>query len=130
MLQADHSHRLITITGAGGMGKTRLAQVAALAANQDKLSYPDGVWWVELTPVSDRPRLLGSIARTLGLALDADASADDLAARINDRQMLMVLDNCEHLIEQAAAVAMTLLRNAAKLTLLATSQESLKLPGE
>ena len=112
------------------MGKTRLAQVAALAANQDKLSYPDGVWWVELTPVSDRPRLLGSIARTLGLALDADASADDLAARINDRQMLIVLDNCEHLIEQAAAVAMTLLRNAAKLTLLATSQESLKLPGE
>ena len=112
------------------MGKARLAQMAALAANQDKQSYPDGVGWVKLTPVSDRLGLLGSIARTLGLALDADASADDLAARINDRQMLMVLDECEDVIEQVAAVAMTLLRSAAKLTLLATSQESLKLPGE
>ena len=130
MLQADHSHRLITITGAGGMGKTRLAQAAAVAANQDKLSYPDGVWWVELAPVSDQQLVLGSLARTLGITLDADASAEDLAARIADRQMLVVLDNCEHLIEHAAAVALTLLRVVPKLTLLATSQESLKLTGE
>ena len=128
--QSTPPERLITITGTGGLGKTRLAQAAALAASKDRTNYPDGVWLVELAPVSDRQLLLGSLARALGIALDAEASADDLAARIADRRMLIVLDNCEHLIAQVAAVALTLLRAAPKLTLLATSQESLKLADE
>lgn len=130
MLQGNHGQRLITITGAGGMGKTRLAQAAALAANQDPTNYPDGAWFAEFAPVNDRQLLLGSLARALGIALAADADADALAARIADRQMLIVLDNCEHLIEHVAAVALTLLQAAPKLTLLATSQESLKLAEE
>lgn len=130
MLQGNHRQRLITITGAGGMGKTRLAQAAALAANQDVTNYPDGVWLAEFAPVGDRPLLLGSLARALGMTLDVDADADTLAARIADRQMLIVLDNCEHLIEHVAAVAMTLLQAAPKLTLLATSQAALKLADE
>lgn len=130
MLQAHPSQRLVTITGAGGMGKTRLAQAAAVAVHQDRANYPDGVWWVELAPVSERQLVLGSISRALGVPLDADASAEDLANRVADRQMLVVLDNCEHLIEQVAAVAVALLRAAPKLMLLATSQESLKLAGE
>ena len=130
MLPPPQSRRLITITGTGGIGKTRLAQAAALAANKNRANYPDGVWLVEFAPVSDPQLVLGSIARTLGIALDADASADDLASRVASRQMLMVLDNCEHLIEQVAAVALTLLRAAPKLQLLATSQESLKLAEE
>ncbi len=130
MLDAHHAERLITITGAGGMGKTRLAQAAAIAANRDQANYPDGVWWVDLALVSGRSLVLASVARALGLALDAGASAEDLAARIADRHMLIVLDNCEHVVEPVAAVAMTLLRAAPKLKLLATSQESLKLPGE
>ena len=130
LLQGNHAQRLITITGAGGMGKTRLAQAAALAAHQDKANYPDGVWWVEFAPVSDCHLLLGSIARQLSMVLDPDATAEQLAARIADRQMLIVLDNCEHLIGHIAALAATLLRAVPQLTLLATSQESLKLPDE
>ena len=130
LLRSNQLHRLITITGAGGMGKTRLAQTAAVAAQQDKTSYPDGVWWVELAPVNERQRVLHSIARTLGIALDADASAEALAARIADRHMLVVLDNCEHVIEHVAAIVETLLRAAPKLTLIATSQEAMKLAGE
>ena len=90
------SHRLITITGAGGMGKTRLAQAAALAVSHDRLAYPDGVWLVEFAPVNDRQLVLMSLARTLGITLDADASADELAERLADSKMLIVLDNCEH----------------------------------
>lgn len=130
MLQAHRSHRMITITGAGGMGKTRLAQAAAFAANQHRTIYPDGVWWIDLSPVNDCRLVLASLSRALAISLDADASAGDLAARIADRQMLIVLDNCEHVIKQVAAVATILLRAAPKLTLLATSQESLKLTGE
>ena len=130
LLQGKHSQRLITITGAGGMGKTRLAQAAAGAAREDKTNYADGVWWVDLAPVSDSQLLLGSVARVLAIALDVDATADQLAARIVDRQMLIVLDNCEHLIEPIAALAATLLRAVPQVTLLATSQESLKLADE
>jgi len=124
------SHRLITITGAGGMGKTRLAQAAALAVSHDRSAYPDGVWLVEFAPVNDRQLVLVSLARTLGVALDADASADELAERLADRKMLVVLDNCEHIAAYVATVATALLLAAPHVRLLATSQESLKLADE
>ena len=123
-------HRLITVTGAGGMGKTRLAQAAAFAVSPDRSAYPDGVWLVEFAPVNDRELVLVSLARTLGIALDADASADTLAERLADRKMLIVLDNCEHVNAAVASVATALLRAAPQVRLLATSQESLKLADE
>ena len=124
------SHRLITITGAGGMGKTRLALAAAFAVSHERSVYPEGVWLVEFAPVNDRQLVLLTLARTLGVALDADASADELAERLADSKMLIVLDNCEHLAADVATVAAALLRAAPQVRLLATSQESLKLAGE
>ncbi len=112
------------------MGKTCLARAAAFAVSQRSVSFPNGVWWFELGPVSDRALVLGTLARTLGITLDADDTADELAARIAERQMLFVLDNCEHLIETVAAIAATLLRVAPRLTVLTTSQESMKVAGE
>ena len=130
LLCGGRSQRLITITGTGGMGKTCLARAAAFAVSQRSVSFPDGVWWFELGPVSDRALVLGTLARTLGITLDADDTVDELAARIAERQMLFVLDNCEHLIETVAAIAATLLRVAPRLTVLTTSQESMKVAGE
>lgn len=124
------SHRLVTITGAGGMGKTRLAQALAIAASQNFPAYPDGVWLVEFAPVNDQQLVLVTLARTLGVTLGADASADELAERLADRKMLIVLDNCEHVAAYVASIAKALLRAAPHVRLLATSQESLKLAGE
>ncbi len=123
-------HRLITITGAGGMGKTRLAQAAAFAASRDRANYPDGVWLIEFAPVSDWQGVLASIAQTLGIALDADATSEQLATRVAERKMLIVFDNCEHVAAHVTAAATALLRTAPEVHLLATSQEVLRLPGE
>ncbi len=124
------SHALVTITGTGGMGKTRLAQALAIAASEDRSTYPDGVWLVEFAPVNDHPLVLATLARTLGVTLGSDASADELAERLADRKMLIVLDNCEHVAAYVASVATALLSVAPQVRLLATSQESLKLAGE
>jgi predicted ATPase/DNA-binding winged helix-turn-helix (wHTH) protein len=127
---ATQLHRLITITGAGGMGKTRLAQTVARSVARNSEDFPDGVWFVELAPVSDRLLVMGTVARVLGIPLPADATDHDLALRLTDRSMMIVIDNCEHLIEAVASLANTLLRVAPAIRLLATSQESLKLPQE
>ena len=124
------SHRLITITGSGGMGKTRLAQAAALAMRHDHANSPDGVWLIEFAQVSSRQLVLANLARTLGVAIDADGNAEQLAARLADRKMLIVLDNCEHVAAHISLVAAALLHTAPGIRLLATSQESLKLPEE
>ena len=120
-------HRLVTVAGAGGIGKTRLAQAAAHRLLAD---FADGVWLVELAPVSDPALVASSIACALGVSLDAPAGAEQLAARLGDRRLLLVLDNCEHLVDAVAAVATTLLHSCRTLRLLATSQEPLKLAEE
>ena len=124
------SHRLITVTGAGGMGKTRLAQAAAFAAGRDFVNYPDGVWLIELAQARGSQLLLASLASTLGVAIDPDGTAAQLAVHLSDRKMLIVLDNCEHIAADIARAAATLLHTAPGIRLLATSQESLKLPEE
>ncbi|HUU34347.1 MAG TPA: winged helix-turn-helix domain-containing protein, partial [Vicinamibacterales bacterium] len=121
------SERLVTIVGTGGIGKTRLATAAAHAASS---GFPDGVWLVELAPVGEPALVQGTVARTLGVPLDADASAPQLAQRIADRQLLLVLDNCEHLLDGVAPVVAALHEAAPGVCVLATSQEPLKLPGE
>src|SRR5580693_6646581 len=125
-LLADH--RLVTLTGSGGCGKTRLALHAAAGRAG---GLPDGVWLVELAPVADPGQVPGAIAAALPVRT-ADAASDTgrLAAAIGDRGLLLVLDNCEHLARRCAEVAERLLLACPRLRLLATSREPLGVPGE
>jgi len=121
-------HRLVTITGAGGSGKTRLAGEAALRAHGD---FADGARMVALAPLG-APEL---VAPAVLEALDAREAADRplveaLAAGLLDKNLLIVLDNCEHLIEEAARVIDLVLRSAPGIRVLATSREALSIPGE
>ena len=95
-------NRLVTLTGAGGVGKTRLAvQVAALSANE----FVDGVWLIDLAPITDPLVVPVVVARTLGLPDQLGRSAMDTVLRfVRDRKMLLVLDNCEHLLDASDAL--------------------------
>jgi non-specific serine/threonine protein kinase len=122
------STRLLTLTGAGGCGKTRLAlQAAAELVDQ----FVDGVWLVDLAPLSEPDLILHTVAATLGVREGPDRSlADALAAYLHPRQVLLVLDNCEHLITACAHLVEPLLRAASKLHVLVTSREGLGISGE
>ena len=120
--------RLVTLRGAGGVGKTRLA---LQVAGQLRESYPDGCWFVELSAVRDPGLLPRAVAAALGLPDEsAGDSLDRLAANLADREFLMVLDTCEHLLDGCADLARELLRAVPGLRILATSREPLKLPDE
>jgi predicted ATPase/class 3 adenylate cyclase/DNA-binding CsgD family transcriptional regulator len=121
-------NRVVTLTGAGGVGKTRLAiQVATQLAPE----FGDGVWYVDLAPITD-PELVGvTVARALGLPDQPGRSTmDSLLRFVRDRQMLVVLDNCEHLLDASAELVVALLSGAPKLTMLATSREAIGVAGE
>jgi predicted ATPase len=118
-LLARGDTRLLTLTGAGGSGKTRLALQAAAAAADD---YPQGVWWVPLAPLGDHAAVLETTARALG-------STAPLAEVVGDRRLLLLLDNFEHVIAAAGELA-ALLRACPGLDLLVTSRERLRLAGE
>ena len=121
-------NRLVTITGSGGAGKTRLAQRVAAEALAD---FADGAWWVELAEVRDRGILVATIAAALGLQTDvSEGAVDELAARLSDRRLLIVLDNCEHVIDPIARLVDRLLRRAPGVSVLATSREPLTVDGE
>uniref|UniRef100_UPI003F9AD9E8 LuxR C-terminal-related transcriptional regulator n=1 Tax=Mycobacterium sp. TaxID=1785 RepID=UPI003F9AD9E8 len=121
-------HRLVTLTGAGGVGKTRLAvQIAAELAGE----FPDGVWYVDLAPITDPDVVPTAVARALGLPDQPGRSTIDTLIRfLAARQMLMVLDNCEHLLDASAALINDLLAASSRLTLLATSREPIGVAGE
>jgi non-specific serine/threonine protein kinase len=122
------STRLLCLTGPGGIGKTRLAvEVAnAVAAN-----YVDGVWLVELAPVADGDLVARSVARALGVVERVNEPLlTTLADFIGDKQLLLVLDNCEHLLEASARAAERLLRSCPGLRIIATSREPLGIGGE
>ncbi len=121
-------NRLVTLTGAGGVGKTRMAvQIAAQIAGE----FGDGVWYVDLAPITDPDVVLITVARALGLPDQPGRSTMDTLARfIGDRQMLVVLDNCEHLLDACAVLIVALLRSCPALTLLATSREPIAVAGE
>ncbi|MGO9102506.1 MAG: helix-turn-helix transcriptional regulator [Mycobacterium sp.] len=121
-------NRLVTLTGAGGVGKTRLAiQVAAQLADE----FSDGVWYVDLAPLTDTELAPVTVARALGLPDQPGRSTmDSLLRFVRDRQMLVVLDNCEHLLDASAELVVALLSGAARLTLLATSREAIGVAGE
>jgi hypothetical protein len=116
--------RLLALTGAGGSGKTRLA----LEVTRDLVgAYPDGVWLVELAPISEGELVAKTVAEALGVS---ERPQEPLSDVLRDRKMLLVLDNCEHLVDAAAQLVDTLLSACPRLSLLATSREALGVEGE
>ncbi|HWQ15617.1 MAG TPA: BTAD domain-containing putative transcriptional regulator, partial [Roseiflexaceae bacterium] len=120
--------RLLTLAGPGGCGKTRLA----LAVAADVLhAYPDGVWLVDLAALANPALVPQAVAAALGLhEAPGQPLTETLAAALKPRQLLLVLDNCEHLVSACAQLAETLLRACPQLRILATSREALHIPGE
>ncbi len=122
------AHRLVTLTGTGGIGKTRLS----LEVGRQLLPrFAGGVWVAELAPLSDPDLVPVTVASALGLTLAAGASSPErVAAAVGTRQILLILDNCEHLIEAAARMAEALLRASPLACVMASSREPLRAPGE
>jgi predicted ATPase len=120
--------RLLTLTGAGGSGKTRLAFELA---GQKRGDFADGVWPVELAALGE-PELIGpAIAQAMDTRLASGRAPEvALAGHIGDRELLLLLDNCEHLVGPVAHLVEALLRHCPRLTVLATSREPLRVPGE
>lgn len=120
--------RLLTLIGAGGCGKTRLSlQVAADVLDQ----YPDGAWLVELAPISDPALVPQTVASVLGQREQAEQTIlQTLTGHLKPKSLLLVLDNCEHLLAAAADLADGLLQNCPSLHVLATSREALGVAGE
>ena len=120
--------RLVTLTGVGGAGKSRLALQAASDLVKD---YADGTWLVELAPVSEPERVTSAVASGLAIPEDPHRTpAETLAEQLRSRQLLVVVDNCEHVLATCADLLAGLLSAAPGLRVLATSREGLGVPGE
>ncbi len=120
--------RMVTLTGAGGSGKTRLSIQAAADLLESK---PDGVWFVELATVTDPDGLERAVAAVLSVNDDRDVDLRTATVRhIGSKQLLLILDNCEHIIEDCARFADSLLRACPEVRILATSREPLGIAGE
>ncbi len=120
--------RLLTLTGPGGVGKTALG---VELARRRSSHYPDGAFLVELGALTSGELLVSEIARALHLELPSHrASADSLATQLHDRELLIVLDNCEHLLDECARIATHLLHRCPRVSVLATSREPLRVDSE
>ncbi len=120
-------HRLMTIVGPGGIGKTTVALAVADALCP---SYRDGVRFVDLAPVSDPSLLPSAVASALGLPISSDKPIPGLTVATRDREMLLVLDSCEHVIDAAATLVEAISKAAARMNILVTSREALRVEGE
>lgn len=120
--------RLVTLIGIGGTGKTRLAvQLAELLA----ADYADGAWFIDLAPITDASLVTQTLAFTLGISLEGHRQAlPEIIAFIRSKRLLLVLDNCEHLVNACAQLATALISAGAGVTILATSRETLRIAGE
>ena len=126
--QARSDARLVTLTGPGGVGKTRLAIEVATGLVDD---FADGAWWIPLSSLNESSRVTEAMLGAFDLDRRADASPlSMLTDYLRERRMLLVLDNCEHLVEACADLAAHLMRHCPNLCILATSREALQVPGE
>jgi predicted ATPase/class 3 adenylate cyclase len=121
-------HPLVTLTGVGGCGKTRLA---IEIAHREIPDTPGGVWFIDLAPVMDPEGVLGAFAAALGLATDPFSPIEDqIATYLTPRAGLLVVDNCEHVVESVALLLDGVLRRCSEMRVLATSREELAIDGE
>jgi predicted ATPase/DNA-binding winged helix-turn-helix (wHTH) protein len=128
LLDLSASHRLVALTGAGGIGKTRLGFAAARHLLP---RFADGVWAIELAPLSDPELVPVAVATALGLELASGAASPlAVATALRAKQLMLVLDNCEHVIDAAARMAEALLRANPAVRVIATSREPLRAEGE
>src|SRR3984893_2828451 len=121
------AYRVVTLTGPGGIGKTSLAIKAVRYLLPD---FEDGGWLVELASLSDPGLVPSTVASTLGLKLAGEISAESVARAAGRRHLVLVLDNCEHVIDAAANLAETFTRLCPRTTIVATSREVLRIDGE
>jgi len=120
--------RLVTLTGPGGSGKTRLAAQVAAA---ESVRRPGGVWWVELDAVTEPAQVAELVAATVGVPVEPRVgAARAVATALRDRRVLLCLDNCEQVLDGAAEIALELLRGCPEAAVVATSREPLGVPGE
>jgi predicted ATPase/DNA-binding winged helix-turn-helix (wHTH) protein len=128
ILSLAATHRLVTLTGAGGIGKTRLALAAARRLLPN---FADGVWVAELAPLADPALVPATVAAAAGIELAAGAvSPERVANALSRKELLLVLDNCEHVIDAAAGMAEAVLRAGSAVRIIATSREPLRAEGE
>src|ERR1700758_4321600 len=125
---AVKAHRLVTLTGVGGVGKTRLAlEVAGRLVDE----FPDGVWFFELAAVTDPAAVPDAVAAVLGITQQPDKTvAESVAAALEGRVRLLVFDNCEHVLDAAADLIEAILAHSATVRILATSREGLGIADE
>ena len=122
------AYRVVTLTGPGGIGKTSLALKAARGVVG---AYADGAWLVELASLSDPSLVPSAVASALGLKLVGGGFSPEVVAQaIGERELLLIVDNCEHVIDAAADLAEKLVRSCPRVTILATSREVLRIDGE
>lgn len=121
------AYRIVTLSGAGGIGKTTLALHAAREALPE---YTGGTWLVELAPLSDPSLVPSTVATALGLKLGDANSTETIARSIGATKLLLIIDNCEHVIDAVASLADILVRQCPSLTILTTSREVLRIGGE
>ena len=128
LVQQCQTRRLLTLTGAGGVGKTRLA---LQMATQMRERFTDGVWFVDLAPLTDPESALQRILDLFHLPEQPDRSRLVMVtAYLSSKQLLLILDNCEHLIDGCAELAEAILQHCPQVSLLATSREALNIGGE
>ena len=121
------SNRLVTLTGVGGSGKTRLA---LRIAEQSRSDFRDGVWWIDLAPLADDRRVEEAVASTFGILSSQRSPREALLEYLAERRLLLVLDDCEHLLSPIANLADAILAKSDAVHVLATSREGLGVTGE
>lgn len=125
---AIKEHRLVTLTGVGGVGKTRLALEVAARCSAD---FPDGIWVVELASVTDSAAVPDAVAAALGITQQAGMTvAESVSSALESRSRLLVLDNCEHVLDAITDLIEAVLAQSGRMRILATSREGTRLPEE